>query len=80
MNTYKATHHAACPNGNLMDHYEITIISAGTIMVESIIESLASAPKEIYQENLADYLRSKLGAHVIVEGWHHGIYIKSERL
>jgi hypothetical protein len=79
MNTYRTTHHAACPNGQLIDTYQITIKSPRTIMVESIIEALEAAPKEIYQEDLADRLRATLGASVEVVGWHHGIKITSTR-
>ena len=79
MNTYKTTHRASCPNGDLMDTYEITIRSQSTIMVEDIIRTLQEAPKSIYQEDLATLLRAKLGAEVTVEGWHHGIHISSLR-
>jgi hypothetical protein len=68
MNIYQTTHRAACPNGNLMDSYQVTIRSQETIMV-----------KEIYQEDLATLLRAKLGAEVIVVGSHHGIQITSTR-
>lgn len=49
-------------------------------MVEEILRALDQAPTEIYQENLATFLRATLGAEVIVEGWHHGIKITSVRL
>jgi hypothetical protein len=49
-------------------------------MVEDIIRTLSEAPNKIYQEDLATLLRSKLGAEVPVEGWHHGIHITSSRL
>ena len=80
MNTYKTTHRAACPNGQLMDTYTITLTSHNTIMVEAIIEALRAAPKSIYQEDLADYLRNTLGCAVRVEGWHYGIEVTCERL
>lgn len=79
MNTYKTTHRASCPNGALVDTYDITIRSAATIMVEDIAKTLAEAPATIYQEDLATLLRAKLGAEVTVEGWHHGIHITSTR-
>jgi len=79
MNTYEITHRAACPNGDLMDTYQITIRSQSTIMVEEILATLKEAPNPIYQEALADHLRSKLGAHTTVAGWHHGIKITCER-
>jgi hypothetical protein len=77
MNTYQLTHRASCPNGDLVDAYEITIRSQTTIMVEEILRTLKEAPPRIYQENLASLLRAKLGAAVTVEGWHHGIHITS---
>jgi hypothetical protein len=80
MNIYETTHHAACPNGGLRDTYKITICSQATIMVEEILRILNEAPPEIYQENLATFLRATLGAEVIVQGWHHGIKITSVRL
>lgn len=79
MNTYQTTHRAACPNGGLMDSYQITIRSQDTIMVESIIQILSDTPSEIYQEDFATMLRSKLGAEVTVEGFHHGVKITSFR-
>lgn len=80
MNTYQTTHRAACPNGNLMDTYQITIRSQATIMVEDIIKTLNEAPREIYQEDLATLLRARLGAEVTIVGSHHGIQITSTRL
>ena len=75
MNIYETTHRAACPNGKLIDTYEIKITSHDTIIVENLMEILQSAPKEIYQEDLADYLRAKTGAVVEIIGWHYGIKI-----
>jgi hypothetical protein len=80
MNTYETTHRALCPNGNLVDTYQITIRSQTTIMVEDILRTLNKAPSRIYQEDLATLLRSKLGGEITVEGWHHGIKITSTRL
>jgi hypothetical protein len=80
MNTYQTTHRSICPNGDLMDTYRIIIRSRATIMVEDIIKALKEAPVKIYQEDLATMLRTKLGAEVTVEGWHHGIHITSTRL
>ena len=79
MNTYKTTHRASCPNGNLMDTYQITIKSKETIMVEDIISTLKNAPNPIFQESLADHLRNVLGAEIIVLGTHYGIEIESHR-
>lgn len=79
MNTYKTTHRAACPNGKLIDTYQVEIKSHNTLMVESIIETLESAPNPIYQEDLADYLRAKLGAEIKVIGWHFGIEVTCQR-
>jgi hypothetical protein len=75
MNTYETTHRAACPNGKLTDTYDIKITSHNTLIVEDLMEILANSPKEIYQEDLADHLRAKLGAKVEVIGWHYGIKI-----
>lgn len=79
MNTYETTHRAACPNGNLTDTYKVTIQSHDTIMVETIIQTLADAPTPTYQEALADHLRNKLGCRVMVEGWHYGIKVICDR-
>jgi hypothetical protein len=79
MNTYRTTHRAQCPNGNLMDTYQITFRSQATIMVEDILKTLNEAPAQIYQEDLATLLRAKLGAEVTVEGSHHGVHITSVR-
>jgi hypothetical protein len=75
MNTYETTHRAACPNGKLIDTYEIKVTSHDTLIVEDLMEILANSPKEIYQEDLADHLRAKIGAKVEVIGWHYGIKI-----
>ena len=79
MNTYKIKHTAKCPNGGLVDSYDIALRSPFSIQVEHIIQTLKDAPKEIYQEDLADYLRSKIAAEITVMGWHHGVQIISER-
>jgi hypothetical protein len=79
MNTYKIKHTAKCPNGELVDFYDIALRSPFSIQVEYIIQTLENAPKEIYQEDLADYLRSKIAAEITVMGWHHGVQIISER-
>lgn len=75
MNTYETTHRAACPNGKLIDTYEIKITSHDTLIVENLMEILANSPKQIFQEDLADYLRAKIGAKVEIVGWHYGIKI-----
>lgn len=79
MNTYKIKHTAKCPNGDLVDSYDIALRSPFSIQIEYIIQTLENAPKEIYQEDLADYLRSKIAAEITVMGWHHGVQIISER-
>jgi hypothetical protein len=62
-----------------MDEYAITVCSSSTIIVEDLMAILKSAPSPIYQEDLADYLKAKLGCVVIVEGSHYGIHVKCER-
>lgn len=79
MNIYETTHRAKCPNGQLMDTYEITIRSAQTIYVEDIIAMLKSMPSTIFQEDMATHIRATLGAETTVVGWHHGIKITSFR-
>lgn len=79
MNTYRLTHRSKCPNGELMDAYQITITSPQTIMVETLLKTLKDAPETIYHEDLATYLRNQIGAEVTVEGWHHGVHITSSR-
>jgi len=79
MNLYKIKHTAKCPNGDLVDTYDIELRSPYSIQVEYIIQTLKDAPTEIYQEDLATYIRSKIAAEVIVTGWHHGVQIISTR-
>jgi len=79
MNTYKLTHRCKCPNGTLVDCYQITVRSESTIMVESILETLKTAPETIYQEDLATHLRNSLGAEITIEGWHHGVFVSAFR-
>ena len=62
-----------------MDEYAITIRSASTIIVEDLIAILKAAPSPIYQEDLADFLKAKLGCAVTVEGSHYGIHVRCER-
>jgi len=75
MNIYETTHRAACPNGKLIDTYEIKITSHDTLIVEELMDILAKCPKQIYQEDLADHLRAQIGAKVEIVGWHYGIKI-----
>lgn len=75
MNRYEFTHRAGCPNGGLMDCYEVTIESGMPIQVEEILRVVKAASNPIFQESLADYLRNNLGAKVQIIGWHHGIKI-----
>jgi hypothetical protein len=79
MNTYETTHRAACPNGKLIDTYEIKITSHNTIIVEDLIAILKSAPDPIFQEDLADHLRAKIGAKVEIVGWHFGFKVTCVR-
>ena len=79
MNIYRLSHRASCPNGNLIDVYEITIKSKAMVMVEDITSAIKNAPNPVFQEDLADYLRDTLGAEIIVLGTHYGIEIKSHR-
>lgn len=79
MNIYEIMHRASCPNGKLIDTYEIKITSHDTLIAEDLMGILQSAPKEIFQEDLADYLRAKIGAKVEIIGWHYGIKITCVR-
>lgn len=79
MNTYETAHSATCPNGLLNDHYEIKVESVGTIQVEHIQKVLKDLPARVYQEDIADILRAKLGASVTVTGWHFNVKITSHR-
>jgi len=79
VNRYEFTHRAGCPNGGLVDCYEITIESGTPIQVEQILAVAKAAPNPIFQESLADYLRNALGARVEIIGWHYGIKITCTR-
>jgi hypothetical protein len=79
MNTYETTHRASCPNGKLVDTYQIKIFSHDTIIVENILDALQKAPDPVFQEDLADHLRAKLGAAIEIIGWHFGVKITSIR-
>ena len=79
MNTYSTSASFACPNNGDIDRYDIEIRSAKTIQVETILRVLSEVPAKIYQEDLASFLCSKLGAEVKVSGWHQGIFIMSVR-
>jgi hypothetical protein len=75
MNTYELQHTATCPNGELVDHYEIKIESAKPIQVEALISALDDSPKTIYQEDLTDWLRCRIPAKITTTGMHHGVKI-----
>ena len=75
MNIYRTTHIAECPNGKLIDRYEIEIESEGMLSVEWIMEVLTRAPKKIYQEALADFLSEKIAGKITVTGWHYNVQI-----
>jgi hypothetical protein len=79
MNRYNLQHRAKCPNGQLMDVYDITLESTNTIMVEDILKTLKEAPDPVFQEGLADHLRNKLGVRVTVIGMHYGVKITCTR-
>lgn len=79
MNIYEVSHLSACPNGGLMDRYHITLESPETVMVEQIKKALSEASDQIYQEDLATYLRNRLGVKTTVVGWHHGVKVTSIR-
>lgn len=79
MNTYEVTYRAACPNGDLQDHYNVTIQTEQMLSVESILASLKALPGKAYQEDLATQLRNALGAPLTMTGWHHGVKITCER-
>jgi hypothetical protein len=80
MNIYRLSHRAECPKGGLVDAYEIIVESPATIMVEDILAALKAAPKKVFQEELADFLRNRIGAKVTLVGIHHGVEIRSVRL
>lgn len=77
MNIYFYKFTAKCPNNNLVIHYELTIYSKKTIMVEEII-SLCSK-ESTYHEDLADILYDSLGGYQIINAYHHGVWIKTIR-
>ena len=79
MNTYELQHTATCPNGNLVDLYEIKIESPKPIQVEALIQALEDSPKSIYQEDLTDWLRSRIPARITTVGIHHGVRITCVR-
>lgn len=75
MNIYRTAHVAECPNGRLVDRYEIEFESDGMISVEYIMEILSRAPKQIYQEDLADFLSEHIAGKITVTGWHYNVQI-----
>lgn len=79
MNTYEITHRASCPNGKLVDTYQIKISSHNTIIVEDILDALQKAPDPVFQEDLADHLRAKLGAAIEIIGSHYGVKVTCRR-
>lgn len=76
MNAYNFELKALCPNGKLEDRYDCRLVSGDTIQVERIVAYVkASKKRRLYQENLADELRNKFQAKVVVTGWHFGIQV-----
>lgn len=79
MNIYETTHRAKCPNGKLLDFYQINVSSPTMIQVEGIQKALDSLPEVLFQEDLADALRASLGAAVTVIGYHYNIKVTCHR-
>jgi hypothetical protein len=79
VNTYLTTALFRCPNNSCVDYYTIQVRSPEMIQVEAITKALATAPRRIYQEDLADFLFTRLGAEISVTGWHQGVLVTSVR-
>lgn len=80
MNIYSFELTALCPNGKLADRYDCELSSVEMIQVEGIVAYVKAAKKRrLYQEDLADELRNKFQAKVIVTGWHFGIKVTCVR-
>lgn len=62
-----------CPSDKLPDLYECVVETERTIPVERIIElAQEGADKEVYQEELTQWLARTLNAKVTTVGWHFG--------
>lgn len=65
--------HAACPSDRLGDVYDCEVHAERVIPVEDIIAAAdEAAAMVIYQEDLADWLRRKLRARIVLRGSHFG--------
>jgi NADPH-dependent 7-cyano-7-deazaguanine reductase QueF len=80
MNIYSFELTSLCPNGKLADRYDCEVVSEGTIHVERFAEYASSVKtQKRFQEDIADELRNKFQARVVVTGWHFGIKVTCVR-
>lgn len=79
MNIYRHKFKAACPNNNLIIHYDLTIETREIVMVEAIVEACRTEGP-VFHEGLADAIYSRLGAgRHILRAFHHGVHIETRR-
>ena len=78
MNIYEVSISTVCPvNGQPVDLY-ITIKTKNVVMVETLLLFLEDSKNNLH-EDLADRLYKKFGGKQVVKGFHHGVWITTER-
>lgn len=78
MNKYETTTTTTCfTNGSIVEIY-VVIVCSHVIMVEDLQEFLKENLAN-YHEVLADKLHSRFGGKQILKGFHHGVWITTER-
>ena len=78
MNKYETITTTTCPTNGSIVEIHIVIVSCHAIMVEDLQEFLKENLTS-YHEVLADKLHKRFGGKQILTGFHHGVWITTER-
>ena len=78
MNIYEVSISSLCPiNGRPVDLH-IRLETQNVVMVETLLSFLEDIKNNLHEE-LADKLYKKFGGKQVVKGFHHGVWITTER-
>jgi hypothetical protein len=78
LNRYHVTFIATCPNNGVEIHYDLTIDTKLTIMVEDIMAEVRSITAG-FHEDIADRLADRFLGRQTLKGHHHGVDITTVR-
>lgn len=78
MNKYQTKFVIECITNQKPIMYRLTIVTHETIIVEELLKFIKKL-KTNYHEKIADELFKKFGGKQVVKGFHHGVWITTER-